>query len=260
MKTINLKTSFCGLPTGVPLEVTGGDERGYTVTNDGNIFFVPAPFVASEEAPVEVPAEVPAYIPEPEAPAEIPAEIRSTTVQAEISEDEIAALAGLLASSKAEGNLPAEAPKQPAPAIQDKVEASTPEAPKVPEQGENEAPVAEVVEQEVVEQEVVEQEPEAEVAIVAETTAGNSFSLRELCYDWDDSYPDAVVEAYSTDEWSELGARLIPEVDPNFKWSQDVVFALYWGHITKSNAFLVGMPGTGKTEACQQWAALLNQR
>lgn len=70
---------------------------------------------------------------------------------------------------------------------------------------------------------------------------------------------DHVITVYPEDTWDEEHRENIPEVDPYFHWDADVLEEGLLSYELNTPWLCVGPPGTGKTSAGKQLAALLRQ-
>lgn len=73
------------------------------------------------------------------------------------------------------------------------------------------------------------------------------------------SKTDRVFKPFKLTDWPEEVRCDIPEVDPMYKWDPDILEALWLAYYLDEKAILVGPPGTGKTTAVKQFAALMVQ-
>lgn len=74
-----------------------------------------------------------------------------------------------------------------------------------------------------------------------------------------DSKRDRVFKPFKLTDWPEEVRCDIPEVDPMYKWDPNILEALWLAYHLDEKAILVGPPGTGKTTAVKQFAALMVQ-
>jgi len=74
-----------------------------------------------------------------------------------------------------------------------------------------------------------------------------------------ESKVDHVITYYKHDHFPEEVRSFIPKIKSNFIWTPDLLESLIMGSTLNERVFLVGMPGTGKTTAHEQYAAILRQ-
>jgi MoxR-like ATPase len=73
------------------------------------------------------------------------------------------------------------------------------------------------------------------------------------------SKKDRIFKPFKDTDWPEEVRCDIPEIDPMYKWDPDLLEALWLAYNLDEKALLVGPPGTGKTTAVKQFAALMRQ-
>ena len=74
-----------------------------------------------------------------------------------------------------------------------------------------------------------------------------------------DSKVDRVISMYPSDTWSDEHWDMIPEFDPNYVWDANMLECLILGQEDQERVLFVGLPGTGKTTAHEQYAAIVGQ-
>jgi len=70
---------------------------------------------------------------------------------------------------------------------------------------------------------------------------------------------DHIIEVYAEDRFPEAVRADIPSIDKNYWWDPNVLEACHMAHQLNVKSLLVGPPGTGKTTAAMQYAAILRQ-
>lgn len=70
---------------------------------------------------------------------------------------------------------------------------------------------------------------------------------------------DRVFTVYADDHFPEDVRCDIPKIDPMYHWDPDLLEALWLGYYLNVKVLAVGPPGTGKTTASNQFAALVKQ-
>ena len=68
-----------------------------------------------------------------------------------------------------------------------------------------------------------------------------------------------MITMYPSDTWDGEYWEFIPDFDPNYVWDPDVLEAVHLGELLTASVLLVGLPGTGKTTAHKQYAAIIGQ-
>lgn len=70
---------------------------------------------------------------------------------------------------------------------------------------------------------------------------------------------DHIITAYRWDHFPEQIREDIPEFDVHYEWNPDVLENIHLAHKMNTKNLLVGYPGSGKSTAVQQYAALILQ-
>ena len=70
---------------------------------------------------------------------------------------------------------------------------------------------------------------------------------------------DHIINMYSSEHFPEELWEFIPDFNCNYVWNADVLESVILGCTLDERVFLVGMPGTGKTTAHEQYAAIIGQ-
>ena len=252
---ISLTNDFAGIPKGTDLNATFITQAGAIIDSYNGVTFIPlglfevkssiipAVPVAPEPAPVAThvapePAPVATHVaPEP-APVATP----------EIKKEQLSTLKNYIDEYKEatkianpESVAPTATPVAPKPEP-----TTTPVAPK-PEPAAT--PVA------------PKPEPAATpVAPKPEPVQKKFVSLKDIVYDFNESgIPNIKIPIYPDEKLTEEEKKLVPTINKNFKWSSELLFSLYYAVFHDANIILTGMPGTGKTDAVKQFAALINR-
>ena len=93
----------------------------------------------------------------------------------------------------------------------------------------------------------------------APAPATDSFTIADLSYNFGAAgVPNVQIDKYNL-PLTEEEKKLVPKINQNFKWSAELLFTLYWAVFHDSNVLLTGLPGTGKTDAVEQFAALIGR-
>jgi len=74
-----------------------------------------------------------------------------------------------------------------------------------------------------------------------------------------DSDIDHVINIYADDRFPENVRADIPEINPHFFWDPNALEAIHMAHQLNVKGFLHGSPGTGKSTAIEQYAAIIRQ-
>jgi len=70
---------------------------------------------------------------------------------------------------------------------------------------------------------------------------------------------DYVVPVFADNVFNEAAKFHIPQVDKEYYWNPDVLEVLILAHTLNQKLLLTGLPGTGKSSACEQFAAWIKQ-
>jgi MoxR-like ATPase len=70
---------------------------------------------------------------------------------------------------------------------------------------------------------------------------------------------DHIFQVYADDHFDEEVRDDIPEIDTYYYWDPDVLETLILAHKLEQKALFTGLPGTGKSSSCQQFAAHIKQ-
>ena len=70
---------------------------------------------------------------------------------------------------------------------------------------------------------------------------------------------DHIITIYANDAFDKDIRCDIPEEDPNYIWDADIFEMLYFAHKLNKKCLLTGYPGTGKSSAIKQYAAIIKQ-
>lgn len=70
---------------------------------------------------------------------------------------------------------------------------------------------------------------------------------------------DRIVNMYPSDTWGEEHWGAIPDFDPMYHWNPNMLELLILGLEDSERVLFVGLPGTGKTTAHEQFAAIIGQ-